>query len=414
MENTKVPRPLIYRERRSLDEFIDHCPLNETLVDNMSKVYYLKKNFKERALKCMNTAYYICTLMLKEKHPEWSFDTYCDLAFCGNKDSKVNQAVTLSLVSVYINGLCEEQMKRLQKLKNQLDEFMLSIINYIEMGNPFLDDCYYIDILKLLISNLTSYSVDENEFAFRVIDKEAVRDVMAMTSFNWVKFVDYFREIRVRELVDNYGSTEDEKHNMVDILRQAANGFYTSGYGKYEEVDILLKRIDDEIHLQYNKETNQPLLKVKIANEESEESIHDQAQIEELKTTLSKKDELLEEVKLANAQQQKQINELDAEVKDLRNQLKEAHTIPDTVTAQQRVRMELARKLMEAAGIDESVLDKWGKKDKAGTLMGIMLDIVPTTCKTYLSDPCMNSLHHKETIKKINPLLEALEIEFRL
>ena len=70
MDNTKVPRPLIYRERRSLEEFFFFFSLNETLVDNMSNVYYMQQNFKERALKCMNTAYYICTLMLREKHPE--------------------------------------------------------------------------------------------------------------------------------------------------------------------------------------------------------------------------------------------------------------------------------------------------------------------------------------------------------
>ena len=92
MENIKVPRPLIYRERRSLEEFIEHSPLNETLVDNMLNVYFLRSNFNERALNCMNMAYYICTLMIREHHPEWSFGTYCDLAFCGQAKSKVNQA----------------------------------------------------------------------------------------------------------------------------------------------------------------------------------------------------------------------------------------------------------------------------------------------------------------------------------
>ena len=82
MDYTKVPHSLIYYKRRSLEEFFASNPMNETLVDNMSKVYYMQKNFKERALKCMNTAYYICTLIMGENHPEWSFDKYCDLAGC--------------------------------------------------------------------------------------------------------------------------------------------------------------------------------------------------------------------------------------------------------------------------------------------------------------------------------------------
>lgn len=414
MDNTKVPRPLVFRERHSLEEFFNNSPLNETLVDNMSNVYYMRKNFKERALKCMNTAYYICTLMLREKHPEWSFDTYCDLAFCENKDSKVNQAVTLSLVSAYINGLSEEQRQKLQKLKKQLDEFMNSILHFIQFGDPFLHDYHYADILKIIKSNLTNYSIDRNEFVFRVIDKEAVRDVMSVTSFNWVVFVDYFRESRVRELVDYYGCTEEEKHNVVDILRQAANGFYTAGYGKYEEVDLFLNKIDHEIQLQYNNETVQPLLESEIVDANSVDSTCSQAKIEELETMLSQKDQLLENAKNANAKQESRIKELEAEVNRLREELKESHTLPATVIAQQRVRMELARKLMDKAGINDFVLAKWGNKDKAGTLMGTMLDIKSSTCKTYLSDPCLNSQHHKETIDKINPLLEALNIDFRL
>ena len=230
MENIKVPRPLIYRERRSLEKFIEHSPLNETLVDNMLNVYFLRSNFNERALNCMNMAYYICTLMIREHHPEWSFGTYCDLAFCGQAKSKVNQAVTLSLVSVYINGLGEEYRQKLQKLEKLLDDFMNSLTHFLQAGDPFINDYYYADALKQLKSGLTRYSVDDDEFAFRVIDKEAVIDVMADRSFNWANFTDYFRESRLRELVDYYGSTADEKHNVVDILRQAANGFYSAGF----------------------------------------------------------------------------------------------------------------------------------------------------------------------------------------
>ena len=76
--------------------------------------------------------------------------------------------------------------------------------------------------------------------------------------------------------------------------------------------------------------------------------------------------------------------------------------------------MELARKLMERAGINNVVLEKWGTKDKAGTLMGTLLDIRPSTCKTYLSDPCLNLQYHEKTVKDINNILEILEVDFRL
>ena len=395
MDNIIVPRPLIYYERRSLEEFTDHSPLNETLVDNMSNVYYLKKRFKERALRCMNSAFYICTLILREKHPEWSFDSYCDLAYCDDKNSKVNQAVTLSLICIYLDGLDEEHRQKLQKLKLLLDDFMSLRTNYLEMGDPFLQDYNYIDVLKQLRKGLTGYTVDENTFSFRFIDKEAVRDVMAVKDFNWIRFVDYYRESSIRELVDYYGKTEEEKHNIVEILRQAANGFYTAGYGKYEEVEILLNDIDNEIHLRFNKESEQSPSKNGISDPGLNE-----ARVKELESILSQKEI--------------QIMELETMVENLQKTIEDAHTIPDTVTAQQRVRMELARKLMEAAGINDSILKNWGNKDKAGTLMGTLLDIVPSTCKTYLSDPSMNRQHHEKTVTDINKQLEALGVGFKL
>jgi len=69
---------------------------------------------------------------------------------------------------------------------------------------------------------------------------------------------------------------------------------------------------------------------------------------------------------------------------------------------------------MDAAGINEEVLAKWGNKDKAGTIMGTMLDIRPSTCKTYLSDPMINYEYHKNTVDIINSLLEALGLKFKL
>ena len=108
------------------------------------------------------------------------------------------------------------------------------------------------------------------------------------------------------------------------------------------------------------------------------------------------------------------MKELEEKLKEREEELKEARTLPPEVTAQQRVRMELARRLMEKAGIDASVLGRWGNKDRAGALMATMLDIMPKTCKSYLSDPDLSRARHHETIEKINKLLGALEVDWRL
>lgn len=397
MENTKVPRPLIFRERRSLEEFFDNNPLNETLVDNMSNVYFMQKNFKERALKCMNTAYYICTLMLRERHPEWNFDIYCDLAFCENKDNKIHQAVTLSLVSIYINGLCEDQRQKLQKLKKQLDDYMNSILRFIQYGDPLLHDCLYSDILKIIKRNLTYYSIDEKEFAFRVIDKEAVRDVMEIKSFNWVTFVDFFRESRVRELVDYYGSTEDEKHNVVDILRQAANGFYSMGYNdKPEEVNKMLDTIEDEIHKRYKSEAEKKLYGAdSVAEESMADSVTYEARIKEL------------EAEIENLQ--KKLQQAQETIEEFRQPVKE-------LTAKQKIRMEFAVQLLLKAGLTEDNLNKENRnKSKVASLLSLLLGIGSTICANFLVDRnyCPQE-KDRETILELDKLCLELGISAHL
>lgn len=405
MDNTKVPPSLLCRERRSLEEFVDNSSLNETLVDNMSNIYYLQKNFKEFALECMNTAYYICTLMLREKHPDWCFTTYCDLAYCKQAESKINQSVTLSLVCVYINGLSEEQRKKLQKLKKLLDDFMNSITHFIEMGNPFLSDYTYADVLNHIKSGLQYYSIDDNEFAFRVIDKETVRDVMSVRDFNWGVFVDYFRESRVRELVDYYGRTGDEKHNVVDILRQAANGFYTKGFNdKPEQVNKMLDTIDDEINNSYKSEHEKKNAGADNVNVEScTGSANYLARIKELETKL----ENLEK----DFQQAKDI------IEELRLPVEE-------LTAEQKVRMAFTLQLLKAAGLTDEKLKKRGNGAKVATIISFLTDITSNNqrgneaqiCQTFLSDKAKYYPRTKnmDTLIRLNSLCVELGINCSL
>lgn len=105
---------------------------------------------------------------------------------------------------------------------------------------------------------------------------------------------------------------------------------------------------------------------------------------------------------------------IDEDETELKARLKEALTLPDSVTAKQKVRMELACRLMEKSGVTKTVLEHHGNKDKAGTIMGTLLDISPLICKQYISQRDLNTNHHKETIKTINPLLKELGTDIQL
>lgn len=105
---------------------------------------------------------------------------------------------------------------------------------------------------------------------------------------------------------------------------------------------------------------------------------------------------------------------LKKQIEELTIKLNEKQSIPDTITAKQKVRMELACRLMEKAGITKEVLEHHGNKDKAGTIMGTLLDISPAACKVYVSQRDMSTHYHEKTIKQLNPLLKELGTDIQL
>ena len=387
MDYTTAPRSLIYRERRSLEEFgiYEDDFILRRLSDAIFDFDFIRApNAEERARWCMNNAFYICTMFFLERDPKWRYDQYIKIATPERNGFPLDlHFVTLSLVGLLLSRL-EDPFPFISDKGKVRNSFIMSMLKNGE--NKYI----FNHLSKSLESDfLKKIRIPNKTFAPRVINAEAVHDVLMDGGFNWVKFTNYWEERTLREIVKAFGETEEEKHYVIDILRQTSQGFYAKGF-RCEYVNDLLDSFDEAIRSQYKSEsphtTHEP--------EASEKDV--------------KLDVTTYEMYI------KEVEELKAKVYSLQKDLEEAHTIPNTVTAQQKVRMELARKLMEAAGINEEILAKWGNKDKTGTLMGTMLDILPSTCKTYLSDPCMNYEHHKETVDKINPLLDALGFEFTL
>lgn len=256
MDYTSFPQKVIYRDRRSLEEFAEDEEVLSLIIDNMLDNSYLNiADAKDRALKCLNTSYYLCTLILLcDKHPEWNFALYCEIANCGKIKNKVYQAFTLSLVYIFLTHTYYEVpcKKLLKKLSNFLD------INFLRENDPFRNDYSYRDLCDALLKDTPEELLIAEEFKPRVIDKETVRDVIMDSDFNWVTFVNYFEERIVRYVVKALGKTEMEKHNVIDILRQVSHGFYTSGYNDYpEHVDKMLDELDNDVCLQYRDEPNQ-------------------------------------------------------------------------------------------------------------------------------------------------------------
>lgn len=151
---------------------------------------------------------------------------------------------------------------------------------------------------------------------------------------------------------------------------------------------------------------------------------HIKAKIKKTKQSKSSEEEHAED----NSKLQARIAELEAElekakkqVADLEKQNKEqkdniellSTDIPE-IDAQQKVRMELARKIMSEAGMNAAFMDLRGRKTKVATLMGTLLEIPTHTCASWLSRHELNRETHQKSIKEINDIFEALGLAIRV
>lgn len=79
MDYIKLPRSLIYKERKSLKDFgvLTKGTLNHYLFMRMARMTLLRTGDSEQiALQCLNNAYYICTLILLDEFPYLKMDKY--------------------------------------------------------------------------------------------------------------------------------------------------------------------------------------------------------------------------------------------------------------------------------------------------------------------------------------------------
>lgn len=293
MDFTKLPRQLIYRTRKSLEEFTTNNEMNEYLVDNMLEIYYLQSpNFKERATVCLNTAYYICTLIGVDEHPEWSLPKYFDIALGGQKDDTVGQAISLSLVKVYMLHFSTEWNNKHKKLVDRLDGFLGS--HWIQHGDPFLNDYSYKDAFRHLNSfDVATSPFSPTEFALRTIDQETIEE-MQIAHFSWTQFTDYYKFDIMQDIVFRVGKSEDEMTLLVNSFRYDAERFYSQGNPYYESVCNRLLEIKQEIYLHYHAEDNQALIDAEIEELQYQGDVRPlQARIAELEAQLNAQEQNL-------------------------------------------------------------------------------------------------------------------------
>ena len=81
MDYTKIPRPLIYKNRENLNDFGVQTPgsLNQRLFSHLKKILKGMEGALDLYLRCFNDAYYVCTLILKDEFPDSRIADYENL-----------------------------------------------------------------------------------------------------------------------------------------------------------------------------------------------------------------------------------------------------------------------------------------------------------------------------------------------
>ncbi len=318
MDYTKLPIQLIYRTRKSLEEFTDNNKKNEYIVNSMLDIPYLQSpSFKEHATECFNAAYYICTLILVDEHPEWSLPKYCDIAFCNQKDNKVGQAISLSLVRLYLFNFDNDWHDKHKKLVDKLDQFLQS--HWIRYISP-LDSYSYKDAYDQLYSfDVATTTLSPTEFALRKIDKEAIEELQ-IAHFTWTQYTDYYKHKNMLDIVFHIGKTEEEMSLLVGSLRHDAENFYTKDNPYYESVCNRLGEIEQDIYYHFHAPEDAALMEAEIEELQYLGDIRPyKARIAELEAKLNSPQQNYSEQKdHCNSENAEELNRLLAENEDLK------------------------------------------------------------------------------------------------
>ena len=179
MDYTKVPRILIYKDRKDLDDFpvriqFDFAPMEGLYLEALEQRPFIKKSYEapELILNIFNNARYITTLICLENHPNHYFRKYLRIA--GSNDRSIiiaNHAMpaTMALVKNYLCHYMPNLYKDSKIVEDITENF--NTIEWKEMSHGGQDDFY-----KLVIEGSSIHPIWTTDTPFKPRD---MRDVVA-------------------------------------------------------------------------------------------------------------------------------------------------------------------------------------------------------------------------------------------
>ena len=225
MDYTKVPRELIYSDRKFSSDFRlgDRETLNGQLSLLMRRFLFIelgRNDYQAIIIHIMNEAYYPTTMLLKDDNADDMFNEYVKSVL---KESPYPEDITnifrrlvLALSYIYLERASMDSLKVRtvrRHLRNHAFEFIYLNSEIVEFPHPA-----------------------PSEFKMRKLTEELVSNV------NWKDVTNNYRTERVKEILDYLGDSKTEKRLLIiAIYRQMISSDYLSSV-PYSTDNLLLLR----------------------------------------------------------------------------------------------------------------------------------------------------------------------------
>ncbi|MBO4500588.1 MAG: hypothetical protein J5732_10120 [Bacteroidaceae bacterium] len=381
MDYTKVPRVLIYKNRKDLDEFpvaddFDFQSLEEVFLDHLEDRPFIKEaeDAPELILKIFNNARYITTLICMENHPQHYLRRYMNIAAEDSKNiSMANHVMpaTMALVWNYLNHYftCYNSSKIVEAIYNNFNT-----VEWKELTVGGQNDFYDLHIIEP--STHPRWTTDgdfEPREIMDVINDPEVHEIDIANGLDYI-IREIFFKLDGKEIPCAINIVKDS----LDFLKSIGTSGIDSAYNKLNKACIQWEdEHSDEIEIVTEETTNAPIIT---------------EQFHQLETRIAELEEENERLK-------EKIKELE-EFKQLLD------TPLDAIEADSKVGLTEILKLMENDGAN---FTKSKNKTIAAKALKMMTGRSDSACKQIFSVPLSPTYSgHKKKISELNGYLEAL------
>lgn len=430
MDYTKLPRSVVYKDRSNLSEYgvQTEGTLNHYLFNQMRRMTLLRcGNAEQIALQCLNNAYYICTLTQLEEFPDTRNDGYetqlmkVEVPF---KEDVYQASMALACVML---AAYDDKYK-------QKDDLLIENIHHWTSHNRWMGTKFrksFEDIIEACSPE--GFSLPDDVFAPRDI----IDVIENIDTELWDYYPQYICE-RLSLLDDSRRKTygvdlaiarlNDELRSIFEDYGYdpKTNSFSEPTYGTYGDSPDFkddFKRCcqpakEAMAYINNNRQSimdsvgESPKKDEQTQNPQASVSSVSVTEVSQLKNRISELSDNLKKKEEENKQLQQQLEELQAK-------LEEALALPEDITAEQRVRMEVALQLLESAGLTKETLGQHGNKQKAATIMSFLLGIKSNNKRGNEAQVCANYINDRRyfprkqnmgTLIKLNTIFSDLRL----